>query len=520
MPYIPDYKPSTGKFSPAGVSIGAAMAPGKAVSGLGQEIVSAGLTATKTEQQIQDTAKRIQKTRGVDAMNQARESVRAALTEHEEFRAKNPDDPDKWESDLTTRISSHRETLFGRLKGISSEDRKKIDDQFSTWKTEYGTKTRVDAFNHGRAKARTRATGLSHQYRKAGDYTSARNVIEEGRGSIFNDDEVNIDLMDIDHEEATAKKREVVTKYEIGSLDDPIRALEALSAKNDKGVYLNDPDMDEGARVHLIKSAERTLDQKQREEMDVFQQGIDSGKISESEIGDLPVFLDGNQREALKAYYQRKQPPTDQEDAEAWRQIIAIRDQYEAAKAGSLDEIAYRKAHREARTAILQKIPPGYSGPLMESLQRYSPARLFDMKPNAPTDQDLKTDIRVEIRSTFDAAQDSFFFGRIDDETPPMEKEKVFRKRRDLERKVWNYVDRLKDPTPEAAREYADKLLGGERVKSTANDLRQFIPGSGQRFRPKAPMPALPPKQGSKDKASADLLPARQLETFLNSPKP
>lgn len=526
MAFIPDLPTEVpGRKAAVAPSIEAATASGRALSSLGQSIATvAGIAG--------EIADNYQSQEDAGIRNAARLRMQQAQANHQLFRESNPDESE-WSANLDKELSQARADLFEvHEKRMSPLLRKELETTFKGWELQGKTETARDAIRQSRSRNRTTTTQLVEEYKKRGRFEDARAALSEAAAAnVFSPDELEADLQFLDLDQSSYQARQQATKYELAEPEDLPEVLEILSAKNEDGSFANDPEIDEATRGRLVKFSEKRLEQATELEFDSFKGAIDRGEITEADLQSMPQFLGEREKSALASYFKRNQPPTDEEDRAAWNEIGTIRELYQSAKAGSVDEVEFRRAHREARTKILESVPAGYNGPLLETLQRYSPARIYDPAESAPKPDDLKKDIGVEIRSISTAAFDAGFFGTITEDTPPMEREKAARKRRDVERKALEWINRQKDPTPEAAREYMDGLLSKDRVASTAADFRQFIPGSGQRFRPAATMPALPPKTAPRDKAAADplgippgpgtasdaLLPPReQLEGFLN----
>lgn len=500
MPYMPDMPAVGGTHKPATPTVRGAMAPGLAVASIGQDIIGAGEAGF-------EIAQKLKQSRDLGAMHDARAKTQQAVAAHEEYRAAHPFEEDKWADDLSSRLDKTSAEILNS-PGISTEFRQKFQQDSAVWKESYLTKARTDALTKRHARDRTSGLKTANQLKRAGRYDEARQVHEEGRGILWSNEEVDADLIDIDFTQQEDGKRATAEKYQLGLLDDPARGLEILSAKAEDGKYLNEPEMEEGTRARLLVMAERELDSKQTEEFEIFQGAIASGSATEEEIRKSPLYLSDGQKDSLLDHYRRTQPPSDADDDKAWNLITGIRTKYNEAKSGNVSEVDFRKAHSAARTEILKLVPNGYSGTLLETLQRYSPAGVYDRPaPKVPGAAERKADIRVEIRGSLDAAEKMNFLGPAGEDTTPVEREATARRKRDLERRAVEWSQSQKEPPsiPDV-RSYTDGLISNIRSGKNAGDLRQFVPGGGQRFQHPPSFQTMPPLPApiGKDKAAKD----------------
>ncbi len=499
MPIIPDIPTQTGSnFQPVAPSVSAAMAPGRALQSVGGGIQDAASN-------VSAIAQRRQAETDLAAKNRLRLAMQKAADEHQLFREENPDES-TWEKDIDERLSRVKEAAA--KENTSRQARQELDMMVDGWDSQYRNGTKTDAIQHRRAINRTEQTQLVEAYRRANRFDDARTVMQEGvSAGLFDKVEFEADMVDLESHEKSVQEREIATKYELGAEDDPVSAIEVLSAKGKDG-YLNEPGMDEGTRHDLIRNAKRVLARYQESEFDTFKAAIDRGETTPAEIESLPLYLSESDKKNLMAYRKRFEPPSEAEDREAWGIIQELRDGYNAAKEGNMDEVEYRTSHRNARTGILKLIPKGYSGPLLETLQRYSPARLYD--PSKPeTEDDIRKDAQVEARAALRAYEASGVWGQVGRDRTPLENEKAARQRRDAERKALQWISKQKDITPEAARDYVDTMVSGKVSASGAKVLGTSLPGAGLRMRP---LPGMEPGTGTSSDA---LLP--KLESRLNS---
>jgi len=509
MPLIPEISMLGGNFRPSVAGVAMAGTPGKAAANLGRDVQqAAGIFV--------DVHQKYQRARDNGAKNSARLMIQQAQAEHAQFRMQNPDES-LWQADIDARMGKARESIFGQE--MSPFMREEMDATFAGWQQEARNSTMLDATKQGVARARQKSTNAVRAYKDAGDFESARRVVKESaEAGVWLPEEAEADLLDLDDEAREFGKKKKAEDYMIAADTDPVTMLEILSAKDDAGNYANDTDLENGTRFRLIKHAEASLEAAKRDEFDAIEGGISEGRVTEAEIDSLPQFLGDPEKRALKAHFNRSTPPSEEEYLQSWKVLDGLRATY---RDGEIPNADYLKAYREARMNILASVPPDYQGDLRQSLQYLSPANRS--KPGAPENfaRDSKRELEMEANSTFTAAFDAGFFGKVEDATP-QEKEAAARKFRDMKRTAAAWIQQTPGATVEQVREHVDGLLSGERAGTAASSLREFIPGSGRAM--------LPPVKSTGRQKAADtaadlapgeagasdaLLPARELDEYL-----
>lgn len=282
------------------------------------------------------------------------------------------------------------------------------------------------------------------------------------------------------------------------------------------------------ADIPQLQGAVRASAQRKRsEEMDLIEAALTDNLLQPEDIEDA-VYLSPGDRAKVKhaiAAAQADKLPSNEDHAKAWDLLTSLRE-YRADPATTQEQ--YRELWNEARGSVLARVAPKWQGDLKKELSYLSPAGR-DVQPKISGEYE-KGDLEALGRGIAFRARDAGFLGSMDEDATPQEKEKAYRKAEDIRLQVKRFVAGNPKATPAEVREFTDGLISGDRIKSTARDLQSFVPGTGQQFRSKPTMPTLPPKQGAKDKATADplnippgdadasdaLLPARQqLESFI-----
>lgn len=513
MPLIPELSALQGQHRPSVATPQAAGAPGQAAARLGQDVQQAAGV-------LVDIHGKYQRARDNGAKNSARLMIQQAQAEHAQFRMQNPDES-AWGKDIEERMGKARETIF--QQDMSPFMRTEMEATFDGWKADAVNQTMLDQTKQGVARARQASTNSARAYKAAGDYESARRVVEESRDAgVWLPEEAEADLLDIEDEEREFGKKKKAEDYAMAADSDPVTMLEILKAKNEDGSFSNDADMENGTRFRLIKHAEASLEAAKRDEYEAIQQGISEGRVTEAEIDSLPQFLGDPDKRALKAHFNRITPPTDEEYQASWSKIDKLRAAY---RDGEVPDAEYLKAYRETRMEILATVPPDYDGDLLQGISHLSPANRKNPGKPENLNRDTKRDLEMEAASTFTAAFESGFYGKIDG--TPAEKEAAARKFRDDKRAAAAWIEGQAGVTVDQVRAFADERLSGTRAGSAAVELRSFVPGSGGSLRG-ATLP--PTKATGRQKAadaadlapgdagsSSDLLPPRDdLENFLN----
>lgn len=264
MPFIPDFKPVQGNKQDAAPSIGTAMAPGIAVQRLGNSISQVGDDAGAY-------AMKLTEARDAGVESSAALSMQQAFNEHQEFRAQNPDES-LWEEDIQTRVSAARETIMAQK--MSPFMKAKLEGTLSSWTQKTVHSTRMDGITQARQRSRQAITNAKEAYKQAGDFASARKVVEEARGKVYLPEETDADLLDLEAEEKTYNQRQAYTADLAEIEQDPFTARSKYeSATPPEGA---DPIEYAKKRDHWRS----TLAREQNSIVDSIRDGIASGQIT------------------------------------------------------------------------------------------------------------------------------------------------------------------------------------------------------------------------------------------------
>ncbi len=483
-----------------------AMAQGKAYAQMGATIAAIG----EKGMEIAGKIRVIDETTKLTEFFQQAEMKAAEFSDSLMTRHDHEKFPADWE-----KINS-KLRLDLRNLGVSPQALKKAEIEFADWTTRKTIRLESEA------AAKTVEMGRKRTI-DAADYHFQRGELEQGRKVLGDAGTAGL-LSPLEIEQGVRRGEEVAaTNTLIEDIErDPQTMLELLES----GDYLATTP---GADLQLVERGKRqaraVIQRYRGEEMDQLEADLGRGRLKARDI-EAARYLSEKDRVALTSALTTLDPPGNEAHAAAWDILWKLR---EAREDSSITPEKYRELWNEARGGVLGKIPPQWQGDLKKELSYLSPAgRSTDGTSSAAY---TTADLEAVGRNIAFRARDAGFFGNIAEDATPAEKEKAFRRAEDIRLEVKRWLATQRDASPAAVREFTDGLISGDRIKDTARELRSFVPGTGQRFRAAPTMPALPSKQGAKDKAAADpldippgatdasdaLLPARQqLETFLN----
>lgn len=267
------------------------------------------------------------------------------------------------------------------------------------------------------------------------------------------------------------------------------------------------------ADLPRLKDAARgSAQRKRQEETDLIAAAMMENKLQPEDIEaaeyltpiDRAKFSDALQN------IQNAKPPSAEVHGKAWDTLLALR---EAFKSPGVSDAEYAARWNDARAEVLSlvaTVPAAYRGDITSELSRRSPSARTGT-PEEPPEFGQKAELKAIALDRIARARSAGMFGPIADDADPVKREAAYRKAEEIRLRVSEFVDRKKADEIgfDEVTAFADSLISGDRVKSAVQDMRQFIPGSGQRFRLPSPtpqIPALPPKSAPKDMKAEDPL--------------
>jgi len=477
MPFIPPYEPLSGTHSPSVASPDAASAPGRGFANFGKGISNIANDLSQIQLDRQKETDFAIRAKAALAQEKAR-------VDHLAWREENPD-PAAWEADMTYRAAQIRDSLAGEKPSPAGQQA--LDNQLASWEITAIGDARIDGLKQARANDRSDVTRLGYAYRQSGKFEEARALLRDARDTgLFTPGEIQADEESLSFQETEQAKKDAALTWRLSIDDDPLRALEILDAVNADGTHLNEPDMEDATRVRLIRQAEIAVERRKEEEFSIMKQAITRGDVTSAEIQELPLYLSEGERATLQAWHGRHAPPTEQDLTQAWEEVEGIRSSFTEARGRTIDEIAYRKQFAAARQKVMSLVSRDHDGPLMETLQRYSPAKAYDAPPGAtPARADLMKDLEMEVRLTLTAAEKQGVFGGETAEpkgstarrkqTASPATLQASRKRRDTEAEIIDWLHRQPDPDVETVRTYADRQIARLRAEQSASHFS--LPG-------------------------------------------
>jgi len=280
--------------------------------------------------------------------------------------------------------------------------------------------------------------------------------------------------------------------------DSPLDAIEALESESflttNPGLYPEDQDK-------LIRYAKQQIEVKRGDEIDLLENALAEGKLGFPDIK-AAEFLSPKDRRAIASSLKKTEqdtPISQQEYLNAWKVADTLRA---ARNDPKVSDDSYRLIHNEARTDILNRVPPSLQGDLKKELGYLSPAGRDTSQPVKASD---RTELESIARAQISRAHDAGMYGDVSKESPFETREKAARKAEDLRLHVKRFIEsRNPPPDPAEIRSYVDTLNG-----TAIDGDTPLIPAIPAPFSIGseidsllAPLPGLPPGAG----AATDLI--------------
>ena len=265
--------------------------------------------------------------------------------------------------------------------------------------------------------------------------------------------------------------------------------------------------------IPRIQSAARASSQRKRaEELDLIEAALAEEKLNPDDLEGAEYLTPGDVAKIRHAM-QKVEAPSAEAHGQAWDLLLANRESFYDP---GLKDSDYAAKWNDLRAEVIAKIPAAYRADINSELAARSPANRNTARVKPLKDVD-KAEQKTVAVDRIGRARAAGMFGDVSDEAAPAVREKAFRRAEELRLKVSRFIDQHPEAGIDEISEFTDGQISGDRVKTTAADLRQFIPGSGQRLRPAPPMAPLPGMEPGTGGASSALLPPRQqLDTFLD----
>ena len=255
-----------------------------------------------------------------------------------------------------------------------------------------------------------------------------------------------------------------------------------------------------------IRSAAQASAQRIRtEEMDIIEAALEQGELKPQDL-EAALYLTPKDVARVKKAMVKVDAPSSEIHGKAWDLLLNNRRDFQDPAISDRD---YADNWNDLRSEVIEMIPKGYRGDITAELQYRSPAnrQVAKTKPVRNSDKQELKSIGLDRISR---ARSAGLFGNVGDDADAATREKAFRRAEELRIEVSRYIEGTPDVGIEQVSEFTDGLITGDRVKTSARDLQNFVPGGAQRLRS---LPDFAPENGE---ASDALLPPRQqLENFL-----
>lgn len=515
LPDIPGL-PQTAIGAPT-VSPPAAAAPGVALGDLASSI-------RNTSEHFHGLAVETQKRENARTLSEIRQQIAKSQAE---FSLKLDSDPDP-----TSRIAKTQEFLSAekiRIQGMNDGDLPPaVRDQALAFYEESATRYFIDQNAAAARLADKRARlALSNEITTATDNSD--------RASLDTAIATATDSGVLLPEEAAPIVHSFERKQSAGILEaaiseDPAEVLKDIEAPD---FLTRFPGITKNDLPELKDRAEHAKENHRAEQLQLLNDALTVGRLQPDDIEAATYLtpLDVEKVKTALAAKQNAKPPTPEQHGKAWDMLLELREKFADP---AMTDKEYAARWNDARAdviGIIATTPPAFRADITGELERRSPANRSAEKLLPPVGTD-RTELKAIAIARITRARAANMLGNAAEDATPAEREKAYRTAEALRLKVSQWIENNADERLDLQKveEFTDSLISGDRVKSTVRDLAPMVPGSAQRLRPAPAPPVLPPKQGTKDKAtadplqipsgdgtaSADLLPSKQLDTFLD----
>ena len=415
------------------VSMEAAAAPARALAKVAGAI---GQTADQFTALGQNLA-RIDNAR---KLSEERQRIAADYAKFQNDLA-NEIDPEKRLAATESFLSAQESALD--QPGLPPDLRDSLTQHFS----EFSTRARIgEAENSAKLTTRRAVMAVENEIQQA-------RTPQEFEAAAANLPELGILPEQVERLRMDFDRNSQLANAELHIQDDPLTALQVLEA-DDFLTY--NPQLDEDDRRQLIRMGKSKMEELRGEEIDILENRLAEGTLRPQDIEGATYLSPKDTRSfgnALKL--SAAEAPISQQDyLNAWQVADTLRA---ARNDPKVSDDAYRLIHNEARTDILNRIPPSLQGDLKKELGYLSPAGRNTSQPANPSDRsELESIARAQIARAHDAGM----YGDVSKEAPFESREKAARKAEDLRLQVKRFIA-AGNRSPEEIRAYVDTLNGG-----------------------------------------------------------
>jgi len=501
QPGLPQQQINAPTVSPA-----AANAPNAALGSIAQSIASVGAHF----QQVADDAQKLENARAESA---ARMQLQEGYSKLQQDLDKDP---------TADRVTATRD-YWNEARGIigNPDLSPQVRDSLKFYHDEQASNANIEAgatqANIARKRAGLQLSNEIDAATKNGDIKGLKRALATGReaGVVLPEQEDKL----VEHYNRTVSG----TTLDLAINEDPKGVLADMEQPD---FFTRFPGLSKNDIPRLQDAVRISSQRKRTEEMDLFDAALETGELLPQDLEGADYITPGDVAKIKKAMV-KVDPPTAEEHGKVWDLLLANRQIFADP---SISDKDYADRWNTLRAEVIGEIPPQYRGDISAELSQRSPANRSAAKTK-PRGFSEAPELKAIGLDRITRARAAGMFGPVDEDADPVAKEKAYRRAEELRVEVARFVEANKDGVDiEKVTEFTDKLITGDKVKTTASQFQNYVPGGAQRLRPVPSLPALPPKSGAKDKATTDpmqippgsgeasdaLLPPRaQLENFL-----
>jgi hypothetical protein len=453
---------------PQQMSIAAATAPGRAAAQIGQAIEGLGQTGQKIVQQV-----RAVEDAGKTAEMFAEFNMSAGRFSNELLSR---EDTGNWAGDWQNELGDYKRQIDE--SDLSPQAKAAALNRLTTWGSDRAVSFEKQALLKGVELGKTRLGTAVAGYTNNGDFSSARDEIENAPPELLSSADKERSLQNIDQTEF---------QYNLmrDAEDSPSATLERLEDPDEFLASHPEATID---GVNKAKSKALSVQEERRQEQNEQLDGMQMrGLLTEQEV-DRAEYLSDKDKQIRKQALRDNKPPSNEQTVKAWEATDTLR---KARQDPSIGNEEYRKIYNEAKMTVLSLMPLNYQGEIRKELGYLSPA---GRDPSMPQNEGpiTKDDLREVAWGQIKRSLDENQFGDISEDASKDDREKAFRGAEDARLAAKKFIASVDPSDPDATekvRAYVDSQISGKKNVNAAKALPP--PGTGQGLRlapPKKPL--------------------------------
>lgn len=433
LPSIPGFQGSA--INNPGVSASAAAAPAVALGNLAQGVANVSA-------EFHNTAVRLQKVENARLASERRQELAKAYADHNLSLQADPDPLSRLEKTQAFLTQAKGSFDDGQLPPAVRDD---LVNHFE----DFATRAVIRQAEDSAGLSIRRAKGaFENEIKAATDYGDreafdvAINTAKES-GVILPEDEVALGQEFERSQAAAALDTAVATE--------PATVLAAIENENFLQNYPGVTPQD----IPRIRSAARTSAQRMRaDQMDLLEAALIEGKLQPEDL-EAADYLEPKDRASLKSAISSSRPPDPSAHAKAWNELFSLRDQFTDP---SISDEQYAARWNDARSKVLDLLPPAFQGDLKQEISYRSPANRSggqaDERPDA-----VASDYRTLATQRITKAFESGALGDVKDDKSPAARQ-AFNRMQTARAEVIRFIKRNPEASWPEIQEATHKALG------------------------------------------------------------